>query len=140
VTNKNKKRLAGPALKKELETGCRGLVYISETDRPIGPVFEAVGSGTTLTEFVSRNLPASSVSVKENPATLFFDRLTADRDWHSSDDKKVVRRFRRLERMLIDNLAEITMFRAGRVQVEIFVVGWDDEGNIAGIRTSAVET
>ena len=128
------------ALKNELEAACRGLVYISETDRPIRPVFEAVGGETTVTEFVSRNLPAGSGSIKEKPPSLFFDRLTVDRDWHSADDKKMVRRFRRLESLLMDNLIEVTMFRAGRVQVEIFVVGRDDDGNIAGVRTSAVET
>lgn len=127
-------------MRKKLEAACRGLVYISETDRSISPVLEAAGGETTLTEFVSRNLPVGSGSIKEKPSSLFFDRLTVDRDWHSADDKKMVRRFRRLESLLMDNLAEVTMFRAGRVQIEIFVLGRDDERNIAGVRTSAVET
>ena len=140
MTNKNKKRLAGPALKKELEAACSGLVYMSETDRPISPVLETPSRESTLAEFVSRNLPAASRSIEENPASIFFDRLIVDRDWHSASDKKLVRRFRRLESVLTDNLGEVKMFRAGRVQIEIFVLGRDDEGNIAGVRTSAVET
>ncbi len=140
MTNKNKKRLAGPALKKELEAACRGLVYMSETDCPISPVLETSPRESTLAEFVSRNLPAAPRFIEENPASNFFDRLIVDRDWHSASDKKLVRRFRRLESVLTDNLGDVKMFRAGRVQIEIFVLGRDDEGNIAGVRTSAVET
>lgn len=140
MTYKNKKRLAGPSLKKELEAACRGLVYMSETDRPIKALLESLQPGATLREFVSGKLPDGFGAIKDMPASLFFDRLTADRDWHSADDKMMVGRFRRLQSLLTEHLAKVTMFRAGRVQIEIFVVGRDDEGNVAGIRTSAVET
>ena len=140
MPGKQKKRLAGQSLKRELEAASHGLVYVSEIDSPIGPIFEVPDANISIGTFVLESLSDGRGPMEERPSADFFDRLTADREWHSADNKTTVRRFRKLRKLMVGSLADLTMFRAGRVRIEIFVVGSDSEGNIAGIRTSAVET
>ncbi len=49
-------------------------------------------------------------------------------------------KFKRLKQLLIENLNELHVYRVGRVAIDIFVVGRDREGNLAGIKTKAIET
>ncbi len=132
-----KKRITAVELYAHLENACRGLIYVSETDREVVPVFEF--GGGSLSAFVQRNI--SEEGPIETPAADdFFRKLTTYREWHSDVDRKRVRGYRRLQRIIDANLDDVRLFRAGRVRIEIFVLGYDAEGNIAGIRTGSVET
>jgi hypothetical protein len=42
--------------------------------------------------------------------------------------------------LLEENLADLTVFRIGSIRIDIYVVGLDADGNLAGIKTKAVET
>lgn len=140
MPDKDKKKLSGQALKRELANACRGLIYISETDRPIEPILEVIGEEIPLKKFVSAAVEENIGKIEESPAAAFFDRLTVDHDWHSDENKKNVRKFRNLEKLILEQLFNVKMFRVGRVRVEIYIIGNDSDGNIAGIRTTAVET
>lgn len=132
-----KNNIAGKDLKRALEDACEGAVYISETDAAIEPVLI---EGTLLSiEEAAGNLAASG-PVESMPVEEFFDKLTKDREWHGEAEKKRVRQFRKITMVISDNLADVRMFKAGRVRFRIFVLGRDVDGNIAGIRTESVET
>ena len=136
VTGDEKGRVSGIALQRRLEEACRSLVYVSETDNEIVPVYEN-GCGS-IEEFVAqeaRDEPIESGSVGD-----FFRKLIEFREWHTESDRERVRRFRKVQRMITENLSDAKLFRIGRVRLEILVLGHDAEGNIAGIRTRAVET
>lgn len=130
-------RLGGAELRTALENACRGLLYISETDAPIVPVL-IERPGSPLEETVRDLEPEGSMATR----TLdeFFDGLTKYQIWHGDEERKRVRQFRRVERMLLDNLEEPKVFKIGRIRFRIFVLGYDAAGNIAGIRTGSVET
>lgn len=130
-----KNRLAGDALFAALENASRGLNYVSETDAEIIPV---LADRSSTNEYVQEQ--GQSQPIETGSAAEFFERLTKDRVWHSDAEKRNVRRFRKLEKLLSSNVEGLAMFRAGRVRVEIFVLGYDADGNIAGIRTRSVET
>lgn len=123
-----------------LEAACRNLIFISETDSSVVPIFEVSETGMSVKDFVAERISGGPVKIEEGPAAAFFEKLTSDRDWHSPEDTKRVRRYRRLENLMVHNLVDVRMFRAGRVRIEIFVIGRDAEGNMAGVRTLAVET
>jgi hypothetical protein len=131
-----KNKLTGEALRNALGNVCRGLFYISETDSEITPVL-AVGK-RSLVEFANESVPDSPIETK--PAEDFFQRLIKDREWHGEDERKRVRRFRKLSKVIFENLEDVAVLRVGRIRIDIFVVGYDADGNIAGIATRSVET
>ena len=140
MRNNEKEHLTGVALKNELEAACRGLIYVSETDSRVDVVFEESYEGSSLRNFMSGFVSEASGPIVEQTPARFFDRLTTDKDWHTLQDKRTARRYQRLRKLISDNCRDVTMFRSGRVRIDIFVLGKDDEDNIAGIRTRAVET
>jgi hypothetical protein len=45
-----------------------------------------------------------------------------------------------LRQFLEQNLTDLKVFRIGRIRLDVYVVGLDSEGNLAGVKTVAVET
>lgn len=137
VTRSGKDKFTGPELRKVLENACRGMVYISETDAEISAIV-AEGDRSPAERFVRSRAEVGAIETK--PAEDFFERLTKDHEWHGDAERERVRRFRRLEKVVLENLVNVRMFRVGRIRIDIFVLGHDANGNIAGIMTKAVET
>ncbi len=136
---RKKKTFVGSDLKELLDRTCSGLVYVSETDKPIVPIFAEKDRWHSLDEFIRGAMEATD-PLKEFPASDFLERLTMEREWHGEREQKIAERFSDLKRVLTDNLDELRMYRSGRIRIDIFILGHDADGNIAGIRTRAVET
>ncbi len=139
MKERRKKQLSGKELANAIEEACDGLIYVSETDAPIELIFIPNHDSLKLFEGVQAALNDKK-NIKEEPAAKFFDRLTAEREWHGPREKAKVKRFVKLEKLLKEHLTDLTLFRAGRVRLEVVAAGFDSEGNVAGIRTKAVET
>ena len=118
-----------------IETACEGLIYISETDAPIVPFFE---SGVVSASQLGRKEGLSETAVE--PFIGFFQRLTEERDWYGEKEKTIAKRFFELQKLLEENLCDLRVVRIGRVQIDIYVMGTDAEGNTLGFQTKAVET
>lgn len=123
-----------------LESVCKYLVYVSETDAQIEPVRVEAALGTTLLEAAAKHLETPKKNIVERSAQEFFEKLTAEHEWHRDRDKKRVKGFVKLHHLLMSNLTELRVFRSGRVRIDILVIGFDVEGSVVGIQTSAVET
>lgn len=132
--------MAGDELFTALSRACRGLIYVSEIDAEIEPILVSSPGELSIDQLLERQLPGKDLPIKATPADKFFDRLVSDKDWHSESERKTVRRFRRLKKIIFDNLCDLRVIRAGRVQIDIYVLGYDRSGNIAGISTRSVET
>ncbi|HRI02524.1 MAG TPA: nuclease A inhibitor family protein [Pyrinomonadaceae bacterium] len=123
-----------------LATACDGLIYISEMDAPVTPFFgSAAETVTGETILQQANLPRDS-PVTELSLEAFFGRLTEIRDWYGDVEKLRAKKFSELQKLLGENLSDPKVFRVGLVQVDIFTVGIDRDGRIAGVTTKAVET
>lgn len=139
MKKRSKNHLAGQALKKALQTACKDVIYISETDAAIEPVLVSAAESGPLVETATA-LINSKFKIEEHSAKDFLAKLTAKKDWHSESEKIKIDRFVKLRELLELNLRDITLFRAGRIKIDILVLGFDVDGNVAGIRTKAVET
>jgi len=138
--NDEKNKLTGAVLDRAIETICEGLVFISETDSALKPVFISKSDATNTEDAIAILSGTQTPEIAESSPDSFFARLTLDREWHDEREKAVVRRFRILKDILYTNLTGVRQYRIGRTRVTIFVIGVDDIGNIAGITTEAVET
>ncbi len=120
--------------------GCEGLFYISETDAEVQPFFGgrvADGIKESLMETLG---PETNTAAIEQPFEEFFSRLTKIQSWFTPVETERVERFLKLQKLLADNLKDLTVLRIGRIRIDIYVVGIDESGKLAGIRTKAVET
>lgn len=127
-------------LEKRIEKACRGLSYMSETDAPVEPFFGGKASALSREEIIKATGSNTDSRIEETDPNLFFKRLTAIEDWYTPGQKKNASRFATLERLLRNELSDLSVFRIGRIRVAIYVAGLDKNGNILGVKTTAVET
>lgn len=127
-------------MKKTIDKLTKDLVYISETDAPIIPFTLEKAATVTAAEVLRQtgNEPGETVDMID-PDT-FFDRLTTIREWYGPREKRIAGRFEALKVELEEELADLKVFKIGKIRIEIYVVGLDKKGRLAGVKTNAVET
>ena len=130
-------------LRERLESAAAGLVYSSESDRPFEFFFlprrndvEPLSSAT----FARQLGVASGTPMEERSLDNFLARHTHRSDAYDARAQAIRPRYERLQATLESSLSDVRVFRVGRVEVACYVVGRDPEGNIAWLRTVAVET
>lgn len=134
------KMVSADAFREALSNACNGTVFSSETDAAVVPFFSEAGGGD-FASVVNEGLGRKAVEpLEEIDFDEFFGRLECVRDWYGPEEKRNARRYSGLRRILADNLTGLSVFKAGSVRKEIFVIGRDREGKIAGVRTYSVET
>ncbi|MCA1588868.1 MAG: nuclease A inhibitor family protein [Acidobacteria bacterium] len=137
--NKNENKTSGPIIDR-LAFACRGLNYMSETDAPLfsfydGPVKKITAARVREFADLPTKTPTESVDFAD-----FFAKLEKVHDWHTEDQRARTRKFSELRELLETELTDLQVWRLGRVQIEIFITGIDSHGNLAGVKTKAVET
>ena len=127
-------------LAKQIEKVAEGLYYISETDAEIFPFIGNKAQAVTVEEILKETESAADTAVEERDFNEFFARLTEMQDWFGEEETAVADKFAELKKLLEENLKDIQVFKIGKIQLNIYVVGLDSESNLIGIKTKAVET
>lgn len=129
-------------LRQRLEAAAEGLLYTSESDRP----FEwfllpggAAGWPYSVDEFARRAALAAG-PLEERGLDRFFAPHIENTDPADTQTQALRPRYEALKEALRTELREVRVFRAGKIEVQCFVVGDDGAGSLAGLRTVAVET
>lgn len=125
---------------KPLESLTKDLIYISETDAEIVPFTFAKAEAVTAAEVIAHAGLKTDAPVEETDADAFFSRLTTIKDWFGPREKEAAGRFFALKAELKKELRDVRVFKIGKVQIDIYVVGIDRQGRLAGVKTKAVET
>jgi hypothetical protein len=128
------------SLPQEIEKISQGLYYISETDAEILPFTGAKTDSVTRENLLSQIESKPDAPVEERDFAGFFARLTKIQDWFGDEESQTAIRFAELKELLERNLTDLKVFKVGRVELDIYVVGLDENGNLMGIKTKAVET
>jgi hypothetical protein len=119
-----------------------GLLYMSESDRPLEPAWwasQATGAIDAEAVRALAGLDASAVlEVRDYDA--WFDKVAVAQDWMDDGQKAAAARYAQLRAFLDARLTQRTVVRAGTVEVRVFVVGRDACGHVAGFSTVAIET
>ena len=104
----------------QLKDTIKDLTYLSETDAP----FEI---------FDSENF-------RQIKFTEFFAPLTAIYEGSDETVRARAARFAKLKQMLESHLTNLTVFKFGKINKEIYIVGLDENEKMIGLKTLAVET
>ena len=105
----------------ELAEASAGLLYMSESDYP----FELVRweGGKETPEFIR--------GITNAPANEPIEQVDLD---------TFLRRHGKLAQLLKDNLANLKVYKVGRINMPVYIVGLSQEGNLLGLSTRVVET
>jgi hypothetical protein len=112
-----------------LRDAVRGLLYPSESDEPI-EVFVWDRKEADAKSAIAAQV-AKDALVQEVDLADFF------RELETSDGGQ---QFKNLHRILITTLTGVRGYRAGEVEVQIYLIGRTPDGKWAGLHTISVET
>ena len=127
-------------LSEQIKKAADGLWYISETDAEIFPFTGRKADSVTKEILLNQTGNPPDAPVEERDFEQMFERFIKIQDWFGDEEKATAKKFAALKSLLEKNLTNLKVFKVGRIEVDIFFVGLDKEGNLAGIRTKAVET
>ncbi|HYR12112.1 MAG TPA: nuclease A inhibitor family protein [Longimicrobium sp.] len=129
-----------PGLRERLEREAEGLTYGSESDRPFEFFFLPGGGDAPPGAEAFGRLIGATGPVEERDLDDFFMRHVETIDPADTEAQRIRPRYEALRETLRTALRGTTVYRTGRVEVQCYVVGGDGKGNLAGVRTVAVET
>ncbi|MBW3571743.1 MAG: nuclease A inhibitor family protein [Gemmatimonadetes bacterium] len=129
-----------PALRERLERAAEGLTYTSESDRPFEFFFLPGAGDAPPGAQAFGTLIGAEGAVEERDLDDFFMRHVETVDPYDAQAQRIRPRYEALRETLRTALRGTTVYRTGRIQVQCYVVGGDGRGNLAGVRTVAVET
>lgn len=70
----------------------------------------------------------------------FFSRAITPQDWHEDEEKAVVAKFQKLLEVIKSNLKNPQVYRLGKIEIDVYIIGETQRGNLAGLSTKVVET
>ncbi len=127
-------------LLKSLEKNTKGLIYISETDAEFsvfkGNYVETVTGENLLSQL---GLDADTFFEEFDPED-FFKHPTTIQDWFNEERVEIAKQYMSLKKLLEDNLSDLKVIKIGKVNLKIYIIGFDFENSLIGIKTTAVET
>lgn len=125
---------------KTIDKLTKDLIYISESDAPIIPFTLDKADAVTVAEVLAQTGHSDGEPVETIDAEAFFARLTTFREWFGPREKETAERFKALKTELEKEMDGLKVFKVGKIRIDIFVVGLDKKGRLAGVKTKAIET
>ena len=127
-------------LSEQIKNAAAGLWYMSETDAEIFPFTGSKAEAVTKENLLGQIGKPPDTPVEERNFDQMFERFIKIQDWFGDEEKATAAKFAALKNLLKKNLTNLKVFKVGRIELDIYFVGLDREGNLAGFRTKAVET
>ncbi len=127
-------------LSDRLEKACAGITYLSEIDAEVEPFLGGKIEVLNTQTFLETISIGDKKAVEVTGARQLFERVSKIHDWHTESQKTNAEKFAALRKLLESSLSGLRVFRVGRIRIDIYIVGIDPDGNLAGVKTRAVET
>jgi hypothetical protein len=124
----------------QLKLASDGLLFMSESEYPFEVFIWEDAARITPQEVVRRmghspDSPTHTISVDN-----FFSAATTEEDWHGEEEKEIVAKFQALVQTIKLNLANPIVYRLGKIEIDVYIIGETPSGALAGLSTKVVET
>ena len=127
-------------LAEQIKEASDGLSYSSEIDAGISVFIGKQAASVNKETLLVQIKGAADLPIKEIDFAGFFVRLTEIQDWFGDEETKTANKFVRLKEILERNLRDLKVFKVGKTQLDVYVVGLEAENVLMGVKTEAVET
>lgn len=122
------------AFSAEIAPVIEDLLYMSESDYPF-EVFsypdDGIGEISPSHVLDLLGLPADTAVEQRTPEQFFTEYLMTGPDGA---------KYAQMKSILEANMSDLTVIRIGAIEIDVFVVGRTECGEIAGLKTTAIET
>ena len=128
-------------LKEEIAPFLEDLWYPSESDEPIAYVCRPWQTGSFTVETFKEVVGIRAADlVEEKDSSVFWSPVCSVQPWFTEEEVARVGDFNALKALLESCLVDVHYFYVGQKVVDIYVVGFNVEGQLEGIVTKAVYT
>ncbi|UTA70276.1 nuclease A inhibitor family protein [Emticicia sp. 21SJ11W-3] len=119
-----------------------GLLYPSESDERLKVIDWQADHQAPFNTILFRKyigLPATE-RVETMPWEKFFDVVLNKQDWWTDNEIERAEKFATIKKIMEENLTELEYLRAGRVEIEAYLIGKDADGKWKGLKTLIIES
>ncbi|MFB2771946.1 nuclease A inhibitor family protein [Pelatocladus sp. BLCC-F211] len=126
----------------KLKEAADSLLMPSESEYPFESVHWQIAQQKPLTpnqilEFTNHSL---DVPVEVVDVDYFFRNIAVEQEWHDNQQKENVKKYKKLVETIKSNLSDVQVYRVGTINIDVYIVGKTQSGNLAGLSTKLVET
>ena len=123
----------------KLKEASTGLLMMSESDYPF-EVVQWEGAAPATQEKILQLTGSQDLPVEVVDLDYLFRNCAFEQEWHNELQKKDVQKFQTLVQTLKDNLNDISVYRVGKINIDAYIIGKTQDGDLAGVVTKLVET
>ncbi|MEG3833974.1 nuclease A inhibitor family protein [Microcoleus sp. Pol10_D6] len=124
----------------QLQQTSKNLLFLSETDAPFEVIHWQTQEQLTPAKLLQLTEHPPDAPVELRTVDEFFAIATQEEDWHDEEEEETVKRFQNLVSILKQNLSQLQVYRVGNVEIDVYIVGMTDGGELVGLSTKLVET
>ena len=120
----------------------KDLLYPSESDEPIEWISfqSSVLCPLTVNDLGLYQGFPSEVYVEEIAVEIFWKPIITIEEWYEEDERVQVAKFLELKLLLETNLKNLQAFRAGQIEIDLYLLGQINENEWGGLKTKLIET
>lgn len=132
---------ANSEILEQLHQVSNGLLFMSESEYPFEVfLWEGIAPPVTSEIVLQQTGHGQDTPLELLDIDRFFSRATTPQDWHEDEEKAVVAKFQKLLEVIKSNLKNPQVYRLGRIEIDVYIIGETPTGNLAGLSTKVVET
>lgn len=127
----------------QLKQASQNLLWMSESEYPFEVfVWKAPENQTTLSPATILKLTnhPPDTAVEEVNLDDFFVPVTQEQDWYEEAETATMRQYQNLVKTIISTLANVRVYRIGKRNIDIYIVGMTPDGDLVGLSTKTIET
>ena len=127
-------------LVQQFKTATDGLLFMSESDYPF-EIHDWKDLPQVTPDHLKQlaGLPADT-PIEETTVDNFFRPAVRNYEGQSETARSTSERYRQLLQLIRDNLTDVTVYKLGRINMPVFIVGKTRSGSWMALSTRVVET
>jgi len=128
--------------KEEIENASKDLMFISETDAPLFYIefVDIITEQQLKIKLKTFSDKSDNIKLKTETLDAFFKNAITVQTWFEKEEKENVKKFLNLKKVLEKNLKAIKVYKLGKKEQNVFILGKNSIGTFAGLKTVVVET
>lgn len=124
----------------DLREATADLLFMSESDYP----FEIIkwDGAEVISHGYMQKIEGGGpeTSVEEITIDDLFRNAAGEQEWKGAAELAAAKRYQKLMRLFTENLTEMRVYRVGKINIGVYVIGRSGEGSWLGVSTRVVET
>jgi hypothetical protein len=129
------------SLVETLKQATEGVFYTSESDYPFQVIhWEGNGEPITAETIIKKTGIQEGTPIEVIDFAEFFNPEIPDPDWYGIEEKAESAKYKNLMEILNNHLSNINVYRLGEIEIDIYILGQLECGDIMGLVTKSIET